>query len=57
MKLSITILCNYGECHNAECRYAECQSAKCRYAECHPAEHHFTEISYKGFITLSETST
>ncbi len=39
MTLSITAVCHYAECRNAEycyaeCRYTECCYAECRYAEC-----------------------
>jgi hypothetical protein len=38
MTLSITTICRYAECPDAEYRYVECHYAECQYAESHYAE-------------------
>ncbi len=41
--MTLSIVCHYAECHNAECHYAECHNAECHYAECHYTERHYVE--------------
>ncbi len=43
VKLSVTIIDCYAECHNVECHIAEYHSAYCCYAECRGA--HVTEVN------------